>query len=175
MSQTSTRFLIASVGIVFLGLLVFIGAQSALRSFGAASPAQVPGNTKLFTFFAATTTTATSTNTTDGSGVLNTTNAKKVTLFFSRGTDGVANTGSSRFSVEVATSTVAGTVWYDFNKLVQNVATSSNAWEIQYETLTGTSTKIDSMDIYYDGFNYVRCIADEVTDGAHGCAAWVEY
>jgi len=135
-------------------------------------------SSRFFTFLSGTTTTATSTDTTDGSGKLIIESARKITLVLSRGSDGTANTGSSRFSVEVATSSETGALWHDFNKLVQNVATGSPATlahTLQYVTLTGTSTTVVSLDLRYDAFYLLRCIADEVTDGMHTCAARIEY
>lgn len=128
---------------------------------------------KNFDFFVATTTTATSTNTTDTLG-LDLKGAKKVTLYLSRGdTTGQGNSGSSLFRIQVSPD---GTNWYYFNKLVQNLATSTDPTSLSTVTVpAGTSTVIVSPDIRFDAFQFIRCIVIETTDGEHSCSATVEY
>jgi len=166
---------------------MFFGAQFAFGHITTNTPpAASEGTYQHYTFFAsstaqtdfATTTTATSTNITpwfnsDGrydNGAFNIAGAKKVTFYFSRGdTTGEGNTGSTLFEVQV---TPDGTNWYDFNKLVQNLATSTTPTTLGGVTISAaTSTVIVSLDIEDDTFYATRCIVKETTDGEHSCSA----
>lgn len=129
----------------------------------------------------ATSTSATSTNITPyfdaqgrlDSGYLPIAGAKKVTLYFGRTADASGNAGSSAFRVEV---TPDGTNWFAFNKLVQNVASSTNpGLTLGSVSLTGTSTVITSMDLQYDNFYAVRCIVVRTTDGAGSCLGSAQF
>lgn len=128
----------------------------------------------------ATTTTATSTNIIpyiDSNGVydngsLDIRGAKRVTMYFSRAW-GAGNTGSTNFKVQV---TPNGTDWYDFNKLVQNLATSTSPTTLSSVTISAaTSTTVASLDLENDAFQAVRCIAVVTTDGANSCSASVSF
>lgn len=121
----------------------------------------------------ATTTSATSTNLTGGGGYADITGAKEVTMYFSRAWD-AGNAGSSRFRTQV---TPNGTDWYDYDQLqiIDDVATSA-----LYDARVGTSTitaATSTVMAKLDGGSFVglRCIVVEATDGAHTCAAGVEY
>lgn len=130
-------------------------------------------NYQNFSFFNATTTTATSTNLSGGGGYFKIAGAKKVELYFSRGGATGPNTGSTLFKVQV---TPDGTNWYDFNKLEQNLATSTTATKVASVSIAAaTSTTVTSMDLRTDAFYGVRCIAVETTDGEHTCAASAEF
>ena len=150
----------------------------------------IPGDFKTYQFFATstaqiaygTTTNATSTAITtwfNGAGVMDrgyfvVAGAKKVTFYFQRDAGTGPNEGSTRYRVQVA-RTVSPTEsdWFYYNKLVQNLATSTEITTLAIETIgpAATSTVIDSMQLENDGFYAVRCIVIETTDGEHECAA----
>ena len=124
----------------------------------------------------ATSTSATSTNInpyfdTSGrydQGYFNINGAQRVTFYFTRQDNG-GNAGSSTFSVQV---TPDGTNWYNFNKLISNVATTTPPGSTKATAvLTGTSTEIDSLDLRYDAFLGVRCIVVKSVDGQAICKA----
>lgn len=133
-----------------------------------------PGYYLSKTLLNATTTTATSTNITGGGGYMQINGAKKVTFYFSRGdTNGTGNTGNTNFRLQV---TRDGDTWEYFNKLVQNLATSTDPTSLSSVTISAaTSTVVASMDLQYDTFYAVRCIAVETTDGQHTCKANAEF
>lgn len=155
-----------------------------------ASPAVQAGTFRTYDFFAsstapstiATSTSATSTNITpyftsagtydDGSFSIN--GAKKVTVYFTRGdVNGTGNTGHSTFRLQI---TPDGTNWYDWDRLAQNVATTTNAMATSTVTLTaGTTTRILGMDFRYETFKAMRCVVVEATDGSHQCRASAEW
>lgn len=126
-----------------------------------------------YTFFSATTTSATSTNisTTNGPGFLRIGGAHDVVFFFSRGdTKGTGNSGSSLFKVQV---TPDGVNWFDYNELGQIIDTySANTFFTRVGTSTisaATSTLQYAMeDISYYG---ARCITVRTTDGEASCKA----
>ena len=127
------------------------------------------GTYRLYNAFVATTTTASSTP-------INISGAKKVTLFLSRGdTTGQGNSGSSVFSV-----TVSGddSTYFQFNKLIDNVASTNAQTITRVATVTlpaGTSTKVYSLDLGTDGFTGMKCGIIETTDGEHTCKVLVQY
>lgn len=134
-----------------------------------------------FSFFTATTTTATSTNISNPSdGAFRIAGAKKVNMYFSRGGATNPNTGSTVFKVQV---TPDGTSWYDWNRLIPNIATSTNTtgvvdsdYKVSSVTITAaTSTSINTLDLRGNSFYAVRCIAVETTDGEHTCSATAEF
>lgn len=129
-------------------------------------------NYQNFSFFSATTTTATSTNLVGGGGYFVVAGAKTVNVYFSRGTDNVANAGSSRFQIQVSPD---GVNWYYFGKFFENASTTSNFVPTTPAgtsfTLSGTSSATVSLNLTNDSFYGVRCIAVETTDGAHTCSA----
>lgn len=131
----------------------------------------------------ATTTSATSTV---GGNFVNILGAKKATVYFSR-TGIYGNSGTSKFHLEVgriATSTASASSaaltesnlhWIDYKRLIDNV-TNTNSQEltrVQFASLTGTSTKMYSLDLEHDVIKYVRCIVEETVDGEHSCVLTV--
>lgn len=175
--------------ILALGLLLVVAGMAN----GGVVSSEIPTNQDTvvnYEFFAsstapttvATTTSATSTNIRpyfdsngrydDGSVSL--VGAEKATFYFSRGGATSANTGTSTFSIEVSPD---GSNWYDFNKLVQNRATSTANITILDSVAieAATSTTIVSLDLRYDAFVKARCIVVETIDGEHRCRATVEY
>lgn len=128
---------------------------------------------KTFSFFSATTTDATSTDTFTIQG------AKKVELYFTRNASSTS-VATSTFSVQVSPD---GTDWYDYNKLISNV-TNTNVQEetrVASVSITGaTSTTITSLDIESDVFYSIRCVASNAsttieTDDSNTCTAAAEY
>lgn len=131
-----------------------------------------------YTFFNATTTTATSTNVpvtfTNGvrdDGSVSLLGAKKATVYFGRGdTTGQGNTGASVFTVQ---GTPDGSTWYAINRLIEDdvsgTATSTH-------TITAaTSTNAFSIDLTFHAWKSLRCLVTEVTDGEHTCSTTIEY
>lgn len=138
-------------------------------------PIQTINTYKNFTFFSATTTSATSTNTTDGGQYMVITGAKKVTMYFTHGGTATTSTIGTVFTVQ---TTRDGSTWANFNKLIgadlSSTATSS------YTLQGATSTVPVALDISDDTFYAVRCISTEITpaqgiDGEHTCTASAEF
>lgn len=129
------------------------------------------GYTEYYTFFNATTTTATSTNTTNGDGRFVVAGAKNVTLYFSRGGVVAPNTGSTLFKIEVSPD---GSTYYPYNVLTQNVATSTYPAVVSTVSIGAatTTTLVQMRDL---GFYSIRCVAIETTDGEHTCKAEAEF
>lgn len=130
---------------------------------------------KNFTFFNATTTTATSTNVSDGGSYLVINGARKVTMYFTHGGTATTSTTGARFTVQ---TTKDGVIWDNFSKLIgpdlSSTATSS------YAIQGATSTAPVGLDLSDDTFYAIRCIATEyagalATDGEHTCSASVEF
>jgi len=160
---TATALVWYSTGMVF-------GAQTVDRS------CTTENHIKDFSFFSATTTNATSTS--DGSIGMDIKCAEKVTFFLTHGGVATTSTGTNIFNVQVSSD--EGTTWYDFNKLVQNVATSSNAWQLDRVTVgAATSTTVVSLDIKNDTFSRARCISIETgaagQQGEATCTAVAEF
>ena len=156
------------IGIVML-VLVLVTVNQV---FGAVTQRKATGPTgyvENYTFLNATTTSATST-TQPGDGIFKIAGAKRVTLYFSRAW-AVTNTGSSTFSIQV---TPDGTNWYNYNTLAQNLATSTYPTTLASVVIeAATSTTIVQMDKL--GFDSIRCVVVEATDGAHTCKAVAEF
>lgn len=190
MNKLNKYILLLALGVV--ALVLFVGFGRGV--FGGVITNDAPVRTPsymTYEFFSsttpagvelyATTTTATSTNRIAGydsagrydAGYFVIAGAKKVTLFFGRGGRTGANTGSSDFQIEVSHD---GTTWYDWNKLLQNVATSTNQWQIATTTISAaTSTLIFDMSISNTALYAIRCIVTETTDGEHSCRAAAEW
>ena len=132
----------------------------------------------VYSFLNATTTTATSTASTKGDGIVGTARvngADKITFVFSRGdTTGTGNTGTSSFNVAVSADNVN---WVGYNKLITNVVNSNSQTltRVSAVSLSGTTTGFASMDLEHDQINYVRCGVVETTDGEHTCKAYARY
>lgn len=161
--------LVSLVTIVF-----FVGAPvtqvEAARNFEA--PTNQPNRIVNYSFFSGTTTSATSTNTTDGGGSFLIAGAKYVNLYFSRAFGG-GNSGSTQFRIQV---TPNGTDWYDYNALILDGITPGNVDRaiVGTSTISAATTTIRAKmeDL---GFYAIRCIALETTDGSHTCAAEAEF
>lgn len=167
--------LIATSGVSFAGVYVERGAanKDEFRSY------QFFASSTAITI-TATTTTATSTNIVPyfsasgryDDGTLDMRGAKKVNILFTRGdTSGQGNSGSSQFRVQVMGD---GINWVDYNDLRQSAATSTTAINrVGIVTIAGTTTSIYSMETL--GFQKLRCIVIETTDGEHTCTASAQY
>jgi hypothetical protein len=179
------KYLIALIAVlIVIGGVVGINSAKALVTID--TSVQID-QYRVFDFFAtstsginyATTTNATSTDITpfwDSNGRLDTgmahiAGAKRVTLYFTRGSTS-ANAGSSTFKIQV---TPDGTNWYDYNKLIQNTATTSQNTSVASVAITGTSTVITSLDLFYDNFYGIRCNVRIATDGTALCKATIVY
>lgn len=156
--------------------LLLCGAAFAVAEVNFNEPI-TPGSYQTFNFFKgggstnlATTTSATSTNIAEGGGYMKIAGAKKVVFYFSRSGALGANTGISRFEVEVSPD---GTNWYDHSRLFlmdkDQTATSS------VSISAATSTTVAELDLEDGAFYGVRCQVVETTDGEHTCKAAAEY
>lgn len=158
----------------FVGLFALLGAGVAIASVTSNQPTQQPFSYQQFTFFTATTTTATSTNLTGGGGHFVIKGAKKVVMYFTHGGTATTSTAGQKFTVQ---STVDGTTWADFNKLigadVSSTATST------YTIQEATSTIPVALDLSDDTFFAIRCISTEFsalgTMGEATCTAAAEF
>lgn len=183
--MTIRQYLLGSFIIIALlfGAILF---SSARISFGASTSipgvsfhfiVPTPETQDYYTFFIATTTTATSTNviSTQDPGFMKIAGAKDVDFYFSRGdTKGTGNSGSSIFRVQV---TPDGVNWFNYDELGQvTVSYTDNAFYTRQGTTTisaATGTQMWAMeDIAYYG---VRCITVRATDGEASCTATANY
>jgi len=158
--------------VIFAGVL-FGGALNKkevvkTKNFGSVNNA--------ITFFSATTTNATSTTASINAYIQG---AKRATLYFSRGdTTGTGNSGSTSFSVEVSrTNSTSDADWIDYNKLIDNVTNtnSQTLTRVGSASLSGTSTKMYSLDLENDNLSFIRCISVETTDGNASCRLETEF
>lgn len=165
------KYIIGAV-IIAIGVFVFIQTQKE-------KPIETKTNlgsvNNVITFFSATTTNATSTTANINAYIEG---AKRATFYFKRGdTTGTGNSGSSLFKVEVArTNSTSDADWVVYNKLIDNVtnANTQNLTRVGSASLSGTSTKIYSMDLTNDNISFVRCVNVETTDGEATCVASIE-
>ena len=155
---------------VFWATQPYLALGALSNRLGLAGKSEV----QTYTFFTATTTTATSTNVAaPDQGYFKIAGADKVTMYFSRGGLVQPNTGISTFSVEV---TPDGTNWYPWNQLIDNTATSSDQWMVASKAIeAATSTSIMGMNLQNMSFYGVRCIVNETTDGEHTCVGQAEF
>ena len=138
-----------------------------------------------YTFFSATTTSATSTNLSDGGGYLPVVGAKKVVMYFQRGGVTNLNVGTSTFRVQGSPD---GTTWYDFGNFKSATSSTQTAYpqdaqfggQVQIsKSITaggnGTSTVPVALDLTNFSFRGIRCIVVETTDGEHTCKGSAEF
>jgi hypothetical protein len=161
----------ALVSILLVGVS-YAGLQARIRY------ADNMGYAQNYTFFTATTTTATSTNYSDGndSGLFIIAGAKKVEFYFTHGGSATSSTGTSTFSVQVSPD---GLNWFAYPKLVTGTSSAVIA-QVQIQGATST-VNANLSTILTDAFYAVRCIVNEGTntgasgDGEHTCKAYAEY
>lgn len=171
---------------LFLVTLFAVASTLAARFLMRADAAsnQVPGITThtisppkdtqdYYTFFVATTTTATSTNgaTSNNPGFMRIDGATDVVFFFSRGdTKGTGNAGSSLFKVQV---TPDGVNWFDYNELGQITDTyKADTFFTRQGTTTISAATSTQMWVMEDNSFYgARCITVRTTDGEATCKA----
>jgi len=131
-----------------------------------------------YTFFSATTTSATSTNIiasfdADGrldDGSVDVRGAESATFYFSRGGATGANTGATKFEVEGSPD---GVTYYDIGRLIQTDVSGTATSSV---TITAaTSTVPVSVDLTQHNFKRLRCQAIETTDGDHTCTATIAW
>lgn len=146
-------------------------ADAALTSNG---PTVQRDSFRYFTFFTATTTNATSTNTADGGGFFQIAGAKRVELYFSRQAATTSNIGTTTFTVQVSPD---GSQWYDYKKLVQPTTTVTSINYQPSAAIANATTSINyGMDLEKDAFFAMRCIANiGYLDGANTCRAYAEF
>lgn len=179
------KYLLSILSVI--AFIVIVGTYEAKAVITVNSP--IPTKTfNVIDFFAsstaqtnyATSTSATSTNIISywdsngrlDNGIAYINGANKATFYFGRAWDSTGNIGSSTFYVEV---TPDGTNWYPYNKLIQNLSTSTVATILPSVVVTGTSTTITSMDLQYDTFLGVRCKVVRTTDGAATCRVSISF
>ncbi len=178
--MTKQNYYFGFIVAVLLSAFLFIAAPVVFGAVTSRISTNNPREVQAYTLLNATTTNATSTNITDGSGSVYLAGAKKVTFFFTHGGTATSSTASSTLSVEVSGD---NSTWIAYNKLIDNVTNSisQNLTRVASVTIEGaTSTKTYSMDMQQDSFLYARCIATEptaqaFTSGEHTCKALVEY
>lgn len=162
-----------------VGTMIFGGATVAVATM------VIPTTTRTintfqppYSFFNGATTTgkasiqqATSTNTTDGSGLLVIAGAKKVTVFFGHGGTATTSTGSSVFTIQ---GTADMSRWYDM-KFTQSTSTTLQT----NETITGATSTIPFILDVTNAYYAIRCIANGSgtvgQQGEHTCSASAEF
>ena len=177
--------------IVAIAFIIGIGIYNEAKAYITLDTSTLTVQYRIVDFFATSTNqgpgiaTSTSATSTDISGYFDTSGrydngiayiggAKKVTLYFGRSQFGGINTGTSTFRIQV---TPDGSNWYDYNKLIQNIATSTtNVTPVTSVTISAaTSTTITSMDLVYDNFYGIRCIETIAGNGQNTCRATIAY
>ncbi len=179
--KSSYAFLVISFVAVFAFVLIETNIASAYATGATVGIVRrdITNYTKelqLFTFFSATTTTATSTNQTNPElGIFKVAGARNVLFYFSRGGATNPNTGSSLFRIQ---TTRDGSNWDEYNRLVPvsgvYPGTSGDLARTGTSSIAAaTSTTVYQMEV--DGFLGVRCLVVETTDGEHSCSASAEF
>lgn len=171
----AAAFIVLLAGVAFFPNGAFSGTTNTDENGGSLG---TTGRYIDYTFFSATTTSATSTNIVAAfdaagrldTGAVDTRGAESATFYFSRGGSTGANTGLTVFSVE---GTPDGTNWYDVNRLITNDVTGTAT--STYTINAATSTAITSVDLTQHNFKQLRCIALETTDGDHTCRATISW
>lgn len=165
--------LAAVVAMLGLGILHLAGLPTSYAA-ETSSQAVEKGRYETFSFFAATTTSGTSTS--DGNIGMDIKGAEAVTLYFSRAWDSVGNAGTSSFNIQVSPD--EGVTWLDESKLISNT-TNTNAQQqtrvSSVQIAAATSTSMVALDLRNDAFSRIRCIVVETTDGAHTCTASAKF
>lgn len=97
--------------------------------------------------------------------------AKKVTFMFTRSNH---TAGSTAFTV---TGSIDGVTYVALNKLIDNVANTNvqDITRVASVTLSANSSKIYSLDLDHDAFQFIKITATETTDGTHTAKMLVEY
>lgn len=97
--------------------------------------------------------------------------AKKVTLLFTRSAHAA---GSSLFTV---TTSLDGTTFGPFNKLISNVANTNvqDLTRVASVSLAANGSERVSLDLQHDAFHSMRVAVTETTDGTHTCQALIEF
>ncbi len=158
---TGICFAILAIAIVF----VWNATNMTLGSMTSDKGCPVVNHSQNFEFFSATTTSATST--TDGFVGADVKCAKKVTFTLTHGGVATTSTGTSIFNVQGSTD--QGTTWYDLNKLVQNLSTSTVPTTLPRITVgAATTTTFVSLDLQYDTFTNIRLIVVETGPAGAG-------
>lgn len=125
----------------------------------------------------ATSTTATSTNITPyfdeqgryQDGTLTVAGAERVSMYFTRGT---GTSGATRFRVQ---GTQDGINWHYVSRFIGDDSGSTATSSTIFMNNTATTTAIYGLDVRTHGYQKIRCIAVETTDGRHQCQALVEW
>lgn len=114
---------------------------------------------------------ATSTNTTDGTGLLVIAGAKKVTVFFGHGGTATTSTATSTFRIQ---GTADMSNWYDM-KFQQSTSTT---YQTNNSIAGATSTVPFSLDVT-NAYYAIRCIATGGgavgSQGEHTCSGSAEF
>ena len=141
---------IIGVAIIAIGVFVFLQMQKPAQKTESELKGLVTNTAfPVYSFLNATTTTATSTASANGSviGTARVAGADKITFIFSRGdATGTGNAGTSTFNVAVSQD---NSTWVGYNKLIDNVSNSNSQTitRVSSVALTGTTTKVYSMDL----------------------------
>jgi hypothetical protein len=156
------------------GIAVLLGATVAYGAVTSKIKTQDTGYVQNYTFFTATTTTATSTVKAfdaNDTGMFVIAGAKRVELFFSRAWTSGTNVGTTTFNVQV---TPDGANWYNYARLVDATTTTPNIYSVAQ--VLGTTTAMYGLDLRTDAFLGVRCIAVfGGSDGNSTCKAYAEF
>jgi len=147
MKTISTKLIYAGFALALFALLfTVVQAANVLDKRTGLSP-----NSEIYrhyTVLSATTTDATSDS-------LSIAGAKKVQAYFKY--NDALGTATSTFAIEVSPN---GTDWYDYNKLISNVANANSETITRVASLeaVGTTTAMYSLDLVSDVFDQVRCV-----------------
>lgn len=92
------------------------------------------------------------------SSALSIAGAKKAQVYFAYTNPVGSGNGTSTFSVEVSPN---GTDWYDYNKLISNVANtnSQDVTRVASVVMSATTSAMYALDLENDTFRDMRCVA----------------
>lgn len=110
---------------------------------------------------------------TTASAGIDITDAKKVTLIFTRASHG---SGNHVFTVTGSINGISGT-YVACNKLIKNIANaiSEGITRVASITLSANGSELVSLDLEHDGFTHIKITATETTDGTATASVLVQY
>ncbi len=161
------------IAAIVAAIAISLGAATyAFASFTAQERIdRTVGYSQNYNFFVATTTNATSTNTTDPNdiGWLNIAGAQSVEFLAKRGdTKGTGNAGQTQIKFQVAVD--KGLNWFD---VPVAISTSTSQGLQASVLLSGTSSALVALDLRMGGYYAARCLNIELTDGEATCSAFI--
>jgi hypothetical protein len=172
MKSISIKYALVGAAALALLFLAFTVHASSITTAILEGPGVTPNLYRHAELFATSTTDTTlyATTTNATSSTYYVPGADRITFYFSRSGTFGANTGTSRFNIQVSPD---GSNWYDYSRL--HLTDASKTATSTVSISAATSTTMASLDVVDNSIYAVRCVVVEVTDGEHGCAIAVDF